>query len=131
MIATTSIRRIGGLLALAALVALPATAQTTPPLPAPSGDGAGCLPWLAKPMSTSGPLCGSCAGQCKSDGLCKGRMAGDQCDNSGGTCQIVGGCGLHDCCRCTNALFTTTSEKRTVASRPPVSASFSPSPPPS
>ena len=67
-----SIRRLGGLLALAALAALPATAQTMTPVPAAPGEGAACLAWLAVPMSTSGPLCGSCAGQCRSDGLCKG-----------------------------------------------------------
>jgi len=74
------------------------------PVPSAPDDGAGCLPWLAAPMSTSGgPFCGSCAGQCRSDGLCKGKMAGDLCNNSGGTCHVVGGCGLFDCCKCSNA----------------------------
>ena len=103
---TISTRRMGWRLALAALAmlaALPAAAQMMTPVPAAPGDGAGCFPWLSAPMSTSGPLCGSCAGQCRSDGLCKGKVAGALCDNAGGTCQIVGGCGLYDCCKCANA----------------------------
>jgi hypothetical protein len=119
MNAKISIRRMGWRLALAALAflaAMPVSAQTMTPVSAAPGDGAGCLAWLTAPMSNSGgPLCGSCAGQCRSDGLCKGKLAGDLCDNTGGTCQIVGGCGLSDCCKCTNALLAAVAPGAVVA----------------
>jgi len=100
------VKRIGtlALAILAMLGAVAARGQVA--VSGASGEGDGlCLARLATPMSAIGPVCGSCAGQCHSDGACKGKLAGDACNTSGGTCQVVGGCGMFDCCRCTSAFL--------------------------
>jgi hypothetical protein len=45
-------------------------------------------------------LCLACGDYCSSDNLCYGRLLGDRCNNSGGTCQAFSGCALYNCCRC-------------------------------
>ncbi len=44
--------------------------------------------------------CGGCGDFCSSDNACFGRLLGDRCSNSGGTCQAFTGCALFNCCRC-------------------------------
>jgi len=110
-----------GLAILATLAAVAARGQSAAGGAPGHGDGL-CLGRLAAPMSTAGPVCGSCSGQCRSDGLCKGKLAGDACNASGGTCQIVGGCGMFDCCRCANAFVAFTRADARDERRSPQSA---------
>jgi len=102
-------RRIWTLgLAILTLAAVAARGQSV--ASGASGNGGElCRAGLAAPLSIAGPVCGSCSGQCRSDGLCKGKLAGDVCNASGDTCQVVGGCGMFDCCRCTHAFMASPS----------------------
>lgn len=137
---TKTIRTLG--LAILATLAAVASRGQSVASGAPGEGGGLCLARLTAPMSTAGPVCGSCAGQCRSDGLCKGKLAGDVCNASGGTCQVVGGCGMFDCCRCTNAfvalapvaaigalvtpMATSVARRSSEARRPPLTPAAAP-----
>lgn len=47
-------------------------------------------------------LCWKCF-NCSSSNLCAGKLIGDACSSTGGTCQAFNGCALYNCCRCGNA----------------------------
>lgn len=47
-------------------------------------------------------LCWKCF-NCSSSNLCAGKLIGDACSSTGGTCQAFNGCALYNCCRCANA----------------------------
>jgi hypothetical protein len=46
-------------------------------------------------------LCWKCQ-HCSSTNVCAGKLIGDACSSTGGTCQAVDGCALYNCCRCAN-----------------------------
>jgi hypothetical protein len=46
-------------------------------------------------------LCWKCQ-HCSSTNVCAGKLIGDPCSSTGGTCQAVDGCALYNCCRCAN-----------------------------
>ncbi|HEX6904872.1 MAG TPA: hypothetical protein VF789_34510 [Thermoanaerobaculia bacterium] len=45
--------------------------------------------------------CGRCL-HCASTNVCAGKLIGDVCSGTGGTCQAFDGCALYNCCRCAN-----------------------------
>jgi hypothetical protein len=45
--------------------------------------------------------CGRCL-NCSSTNVCFGKLLGDPCSGTGGTCQAFDGCALYNCCRCAN-----------------------------
>lgn len=45
--------------------------------------------------------CGRCL-NCSSTNVCAGKVIGDACSGTGGTCQAFDGCALFNCCRCAN-----------------------------
>src|SRR5262245_683831 len=104
-------RKLSGLgavsLLFAALFAAPlgAASVSGPVTPASPAAAFSCLEQIAQPVSGE-PTCGRCYTLCHSDQACDGLHAGDLCNKLGGTCQIFNGCGLHDCCFCGNAGFS-------------------------
>jgi hypothetical protein len=102
--------------AVFAVIAASAASAHAAEVPAPPGllssDGPACqADPAAKALAVIGlqpvlkghdpATCGRCL-NCSSTNVCFGKLIGDLCSGTGGTCQAFDGCALYNCCRCAN-----------------------------